>query len=72
MATAAPTIATLKPAPKSYSIYYVYVCVYMCLCEKKVKWFYAILILCVNEYEYLLVNCIAYAIELFCMTLKLL
>lgn len=39
----------------------------VCLCEcliLKVKWFYAILIICVNEYEYLLDNCIAYAIEL--------
>lgn len=45
----------------------------LCLCEcliLKVKWFYAILIICVNEYEYLLDNCIAYAIELSHMTSK--
>lgn len=44
---------------------YVRACV--CLSEcliLTVKWFYAILIICVNEYEYLLDNCIANAIEL--------
>lgn len=42
---------------------------FVCVCASeclilKVKWFYAILIICVNEYEYLLDFCIAYAIEL--------
>lgn len=42
-------------------------CVSHTLCEcliLNVKWFYAILIICVNEYEYLLGWCIAYAIKL--------